>query len=188
MIVIDSRDEKGAALDALGYVPHRGILGKLILPVTRYLRAANVKRYISPAERLLDIGCGDGYFLRRAPFEERFGLDKRLGDNVDKGLPFDAEFFDCVTMLAVIEHISDPRSLLKEIHRVLKPGGRIVLTTPKKGADALIRIYVKGIDDEHDTYFDRKTLTELAGDEFEVSGFHTFIFGLNQAFCLTKRS
>ena len=187
MIVMDSQGEKGTALDSLGYVPRRGILAKIVLPVTRYLRASTVMRYVSPAERLLDIGCGDGYFLRRAPFKERYGVDKRLGDDVEKGLPFDADYFDCVTMLAVIEHLTDPGRLLAEIYRVLKPGGRLVLTTPREAAEALIGFYAKDVEEEHEIYFDLKSMTELAGDKFEVSGYHTFIFGLNQAFCLTKR-
>ena len=144
MIVLDQNGDSGAPLQSLEYIAHRGILGKIVLPITRYLRASNVMRYISPSQRILDIGCGDGYFLRRAPFRERYGVDKRLGDDVEQGLPFDSDFFDCVTMLAVIEHISDTGRLLEEIHRVLKPSGQLVLTTPKKAAEALIRIYVKG--------------------------------------------
>lgn len=188
MIVLDQNGDSGAPLQSLEYIAHRGILGKIVLPITRYLRASNVMRYISPSQRILDIGCGDGYFLRRAPFRERYGVDKRLGDDVEQGLPFDSDFFDCVTMLAVIEHISDTGRLLEEIHRVLKPSGQLVLTTPKKAAEALIRIYVKDIDEEHEVYFDLKTISEIAGEKFDVSGAHTFIFGLNQAFCLTKRA
>lgn len=186
MIVIKAEDETGAALPSLQYISHRGLLGRMILPITRELRARNAMRYIEPGQRLLDIGCGDGYFLRRAPFDERYGLDRRLGDDVSEGLPFAADFFDAVTMLAVIEHIPDVGSLLTEIFRVLKPGGRLVLTTPKRAADALIRIYVRDLDDEHDTYFDRETIARLTAGRFDMAGHHTFIFGLNQAFCLRK--
>ena len=186
MIVMRDDDETGAALPPLGYSSHRGLLSRMILPVTRELRVRNVMRYIEPGQRLLDIGCGDGYFLRAAPFKERYGLDKQLGDDVKAGLPFEAGFFDAVSMLAVIEHIADVKALLAEIHRVLKPGGRLVLTTPKKAADALIRIYVRNVDEEHDTYFDREMIVRLTAGRFDVTGHHTFILGLNQAFCLQK--
>lgn len=186
MIVIKDKDETGVALPPLEYISHRGLLSRMILPVTRELRARNAMRYIAPGQRLLDIGCGDGYFLRRAPFEECYGLDKRLGDDISDGLPFETDFFDAVTMLAVIEHIADVESLLAETFRVLKPGGQLVLTTPKKAADVLIRIYVRDLDEEHDTYFDRETITRLTTGRFEITGYHTFILGLNQAFCLRK--
>ncbi|MCK9304074.1 MAG: class I SAM-dependent methyltransferase [Bacteroidales bacterium] len=157
-----------------------------MLPITRFLRAVNVERYIKPGERLLDIGCGDGYFVRRSKCTERYGLDKRTGDEVTDSLDFPDSYFDYVTMLAVIEHIADPRSIMKEIHRVLKPEGRLIFTTPKKQAEILIRLYAKNIDEEHETYYDLQQVKQLAGHLFHIQGHHTFIFGLNQCFCLLK--
>jgi 2-polyprenyl-3-methyl-5-hydroxy-6-metoxy-1,4-benzoquinol methylase len=45
-------------------------------------------------------------------------------------LPYQDGSFDCVTCLEVIEHVVDPLRLLKELHRVLRPHGQLVLTTP----------------------------------------------------------
>ena len=171
----------------LGYISGRRGIGRVVLPVTRFLRAVNAERYIDPRERLLDIGCGDGYFLLRSKCTERYGLDKRIGDDVGDSLDFSDNYFDYVTMLAVIEHIDDPKPLLKEIHRVLKPGGRLVFTTPKKQAEFLIRLYVKNIHEEHEAYYDLDKVRELANGLFDIRGHHTFIFGLNQAFCLVKK-
>ncbi|MGD1017681.1 MAG: class I SAM-dependent methyltransferase [Verrucomicrobiia bacterium] len=96
--------------------------------------------------RLLDVGCGDGGQLVRlrdmgwqvegqevdATSAERargeHGLRVHVGPLRDAGLT-DASF-DVVTMSHVIEHVHDPVALLKECHRILKPGGSLVAVTP----------------------------------------------------------
>ena len=103
-------------------------------------------------------------------------------------LDFPDEFFDFVTMLAVIEHVTNPEVLIREIHRVLKPGSKLILTTPKKSAEWLINLYVKDIDEEHETYFSLESMSKMTEGLFQITHNHTFIFGLNQAFSLTKSS
>lgn len=187
MIKITKEGEFGAILESLGYIKRRGLIGKVILPITRYMRAINAERYMEPARRHLDIGCGDGYFLRRSKCEERYGVDKLLGDEVTDKLDFSDSYFDYVTMLAVIEHLSQPEDIFKEVWRVLKTGGHFIITTPRKSAELLIRMYAKNINEEHKSYFDYDRIKKLAGTMFDITGHHTFIFGLNQAFCLKKR-
>ncbi len=186
MITIKNGATSGEFLPSLGYVQTRGGLGRLILPLTRWLRAVNTERFMGPGQRHLDIGCGDGYFLKRSKCEERFGLDKILGDEISDRLEFPDSYFDYVTLLAVIEHVHDPAGLIKEIARVLKPGGRLVMTTPKRASEWLINIYTRDIEEEHEQYFDLDTMQELVGDNFRIAGYHSFIFGLNQAFCMEK--
>ena len=186
MIKITREGQSGANLESLGYIKRRRLIGRIILPVTRYLRAINAEKYIKPAERLLDIGCGDGFFLRRSKCKERFGLDKLLGDEVSDKLDFPDSYFDYVTMLAVIEHLSNPEDIMKEVARVLKPGGYFIITTPRQAAEWLIKIYAKNIDEEHKSYFDYDRMKGLAGVMFDIVGYHKFIFGLNQVFCLQK--
>jgi SAM-dependent methyltransferase len=89
-------------------------------------------------------------------------------------------------MLAVIEHLKAPREVVGEIHRILKPGGRLVLTTPKRLTSHLIPIYAAGIEEEHENYFDSESIRRLAEGRLELAGHHTFLLGLNQAFCLRK--
>jgi ubiquinone/menaquinone biosynthesis C-methylase UbiE len=48
---------------------------------------------------------------------------KLIQGRVDAKLPFPNKSFDAVTALAIIEHVEHPEVMLKEIHRVLKPGG-----------------------------------------------------------------
>lgn len=45
-------------------------------------------------------------------------------------LPFPDASFDCVICTEVLEHCPDPRAVLRDVHRVLKPGGRAFFTTP----------------------------------------------------------
>jgi SAM-dependent methyltransferase len=179
--------ESGDLLKQFDYVSGWNFFTKYILPVTRWLRAINAEKYMQPRQRHLDIGCGDGFFLRRSKCEERFGLDELMGDAVSDHLDFRDNHFDFVTMLAVIEHLRKPEGLVKDVFRVLKPGGRLILTTPKESAEWFIKLYAPSIGDEHETYFDLDRIKKMADGYFNIVGYHDFIFGLNQVFCLEKK-
>jgi len=168
------------------YARGRFLIGRPVLRITRRARAVAAARYIVACESHLDVGCGDGYFLRRSPARERFGIDRLLGDELTTRLDFPDGSLDCVSMLAVIEHLKSPREVMREIHRILKPGGRLVLTTPKRFTSRLIPLYAAGIEEEHEDYFDVASIRGLAEGMLDLTGHHTFLFGLNQAFCLRK--
>jgi len=187
MIVITEKGVTGTLLQPFGYVREKRFGARLVLRLTRWLRAVNIERYMDHGERHLDIGCGDGYFLMRSKYRERIRLDRLLGDDIDDHLDFPDDHFDYVTMLAVIEHIEEPRRLLAEIAWLLRPGGQLVLTTPKNAAESLIHLYVRDVDEQHAMYFDLAGMRGVAADLFDVVGYHTFSFGLNQAFCLEVR-
>ena len=96
--------------------------------------------------RILDIGCGTGAMLDDLkPFGEVIGADfspEALQFCVTRGasaglaradvrrLPFADESFDVVTAMDIIEHIDDDKAASSEIFRVLKPGGRLLVTVP----------------------------------------------------------
>jgi ubiquinone/menaquinone biosynthesis C-methylase UbiE len=168
-------------------VKTRGKLGSKMLPLTRRLRINAVKSLLGEGERLLDIGCAQGYFLREiSGFREKIGMDILMGEDADNPLPFPDKHFDVVTMLAVIEHLHDPVAAAKEIHRVLQPGGKWIFTTPKQAAEKFIRFYASNVDDQHSMYFDEATVKDKFGSLFEIREYKTFIFGLNQLFSLQK--
>ena len=95
--------------------------------------------------KLLDIGCFDGTLASQLmPDWECFGLEgnvdacekakekrvKAVLHDLEKTLPFGNNTFECVIAAEIIEHVYDTDFFLDEIHRVLKPGGLLVLSTP----------------------------------------------------------
>jgi len=169
----------------VNYIQGRPIIGNIIFPITRYLRAVNVGKYIKLNGKLLDIGCGDKYFINRQKIN-CIGIDRLYGTKFVDKLNFEDETFDYVTMLAVIEHIQNVEQLFSEVHRVLKPNGKFIFTTPKKQAEWIFRLYAKDIDSEHESYFDLKRVYQLTKGRFTIEDYQTFIFGLNQVFCLRR--
>lgn len=95
--------------------------------------------------RVLDVGCGRGDLLvslahagwhaegidrdgEAVAVARRRGLDARAGVLADHA--YAAGTFDAITMSHVIEHVPDPRGLLMEARRILRPGGRLAILTP----------------------------------------------------------
>ncbi len=104
---------------------------------------AQINRRHRPG-RLLDVGCGDGYFLlgmKRRGWEVRgvelnekvaaFARD-RLGLDVGDGAEHEVEWggpFDCITLFGVLEDVDDPNACLQRCHENLAPGGLLVVQT-----------------------------------------------------------
>lgn len=103
------------------------------------------QRFPAPA-RVLDVGCADGGFsapLVQAGYE-CYGLeyvDEAVEESRARGIivsrgsfldsfPFDDASFDVVFAGEVVEHTIDDQAFLREVRRVLRPGGLCVITTP----------------------------------------------------------
>ena len=93
---------------------------------------------------LLDLGVGDGYTIRLIkpkgkitgldPDREAVAAARERGIAAQEGsayvLPFPSESFGLVTCIEVLEHLSRPEYALGETHRILQPGGYLLITTP----------------------------------------------------------
>jgi 2-polyprenyl-3-methyl-5-hydroxy-6-metoxy-1,4-benzoquinol methylase len=98
-----------------------------------------------PGSKVLDVGCGGGYLLARMKslgwqgegteidpvaleVARARGIPVRLGELADQN--YAQDHFDAIHISHVVEHVHDPMSLVHECHRILKPGGTLVVLTP----------------------------------------------------------
>jgi len=149
-----------------------------IKQATARLYLSEISRYCGPdSGRLLEIGCGDGDFLvtaqaagwRVTGVEYSATACEKARQRLKHGEVFcgelqparlEAEQFDLCVISDVIGHIRSPLDFLREIHRVLKPGGTLFIATPSIGSWSarLMRQKWMEFKAEHLTYFDPQTL------------------------------
>jgi 2-polyprenyl-3-methyl-5-hydroxy-6-metoxy-1,4-benzoquinol methylase len=160
--------------------------------------------------RLLDIGCGTGYFLKFAQDRgwqvEGVEISKcavqhtqRLGLKVKnmrlEEAHYPDSYFSAVTQLGLIEHVESPHFLLKETNRIMKPRGVLVIFTPNAGSlfhrlahlhFKLTRSYfaIKKIYySRHLYYFTKKSLTHVLHQEgFEIKKIQMVDLDMNKQF------
>jgi SAM-dependent methyltransferase len=153
------------------------------------LRTRLLSSEIGSGDRVLDLGCGSGTFtgvaaaagaasvigaevaeaaLARARTAHP-GLDFRLVP-IDGPLPLEDASADLIWCSEVIEHIADTSAWLSEVHRVLAPGGRLLLTTPAHGRLRLllggVERYSEPLGDHLHLYTARSLRTLLGGFGF----------------------
>jgi len=181
--------------------------------MSRYLAEARIKRagpYIEGD--VLDLGCASGEILRDfghcitsytgVDYDERF-IEELKTDNPgstflacnldDESLEFDRAF-DCVVMLAIVEHLFNQKLVFTQVRQLLRPGGRVVITTPTPfGNDvvhrlgAAIGLFAKSAVDDHIVIYNRHRFTILADEVgFEVERYESFQFGCNQFVVLAR--
>ncbi len=148
--------------------------------------------------RLLEIGCGAGDFLakaRKRSFEvygteissvavqmakDQFALDVRLGELTVED--WGESHFDALALIGVVEHVADPRQLLIQAWRLLRPGGILLIYTPRycsydwvaiATAKTLGGVFCRGMDrrvnQAHLQIFPQRTMNAL----LHSIGFHT---------------
>jgi SAM-dependent methyltransferase len=107
--------------------------------------------------------------------------------DITQGLPIATGRFDHAVMLAVLEHLRQPERVLEEAHRILAPGGSLIMTWPNAAVDPLLRVLhrigVVSDEMESDQHEQRIPvdclLASLRGIGFDRFMHRTFELGLN---------
>lgn len=145
--------------------------------ILKYLDAEMAPRGAGKERFVLDIGSGAGNMAhhlahygqvigvdfnpRPLPVAQMRGLDVSQGSGA--ALPFPTATFDLVAMLDTIEHIPDELAVLGECQRVLKPGGKLVITVPAF-------MWLWSYNDEINAHQRRYTVPELR-QKLDLCGF-----------------
>jgi 2-polyprenyl-3-methyl-5-hydroxy-6-metoxy-1,4-benzoquinol methylase len=124
-----------------------------------YQLASKLLREKNVSGSFLDFGAGQGRFLRMLPeqFNSMSGVDlmDRPADlsgriswvQGDLNLPLSvqAESFDCILAMEIIEHLENPRAMVRELKRLLKKNGLLIISTPNNDSfRSLIALLTRG--------------------------------------------
>lgn len=178
----------------------------LFSPWLERQRLRKVAAHVNAGDSVLDIGCGRARILRHIPAPKRYvGVDV-LGAVVeenrrawashefyvydiegDSPAPFGQGEFDVIVMGAVMEHFRDPVKALGRLKGFLRPGGRIILTTPSPAgrlvmkAGAATGLMSREAESEHETLLGRDDLEAIAGAcGMRLAHYGRFLYGFNQ--------
>lgn len=165
--------------------------------------------HLRAGSRVCDLGCGlETAFLDFA--EDKIASGTGVDDQVEMGtrgrwhcihadirsrLPLEDGIFDQVVMLAVLEHLAQPESVLREAHRILAPGGSLILTWPSAMVDPILNLlhafHLISDEMESDEHQKRIPVDELKAMLTKI-GFNRFLhkrfeFGLNNLMVAGKK-
>lgn len=177
-------------------------------PLDRFLqrwRYRVVAPYIPPKSVLLDIGGYDGSLFQylddriakgicvdplcRSGSVGRFHF---LQQSACPHIPLPDASVDVITLLAVLEHVDDKEAMAAETFRVLKEGGRLLLTVPHPVVDEILRIFTRfrladGIAaEEHHHFHVRRVVPLFCSYGFVAVKKQKFQGGLNHFFYFKK--
>jgi len=142
-----------------------------------------VHRFVTPPGRLLDVGCYTGVFMKVAAEQGwdvegvelsswAAGIARQAGfekvyDKPLEQLSLPGESFDVVTLWDVVEHLSHPVDMLKNVHGLLKPGGIAAFSTHMVDSWAvrILGTRYPFFMDMHVAHFSRKTVKRMLEQE-----------------------
>lgn len=121
-------------------LPIRKLIDPLIIEEEEFIKEAS--RIVHSNQIVLDAGAGECKYKTYFPHTSYIALDFLSGDNkwnysgVDVSgdvinIPLKSNTIDLIINTQVLEHVSEPEKTIHEFYRILKPGGRLFLTTPQ---------------------------------------------------------
>jgi SAM-dependent methyltransferase len=145
----------------------------------RWYKMVVQQPFFSCSGRLLDVGCGIAGLLNTLPTNtslQLYGIDfSKVAVKIAKGrvdgsfivgdvhcLPYGRESFHRIVLTETLEHVDNPVTVVREMHRTLKPNGKLLITVPEKSLDLKPSDWPGGVD-LHINKFTRQTLCELVG-------------------------
>ena len=192
-VQVKERPDKDDHLDmySAGYFADSKYKDKFVL-LKEYKRRLNFLKNqgLKRGAKVLEIGCATGDFIHYASADfDMCGLDiseyaaneaKRrnpeIADRIHAGMieeqHYDDDFFDAIVLWDAIEHIWDPVKACKKLSRILKPGGRIFISTPNAGsliARLMGRYWAFMTVPEHLCFFSRSTITYMFEKKLNLS-------------------
>lgn len=157
-------------------------MNSFIDKLLRQWRCRKVIKHIPKNSVVCDIGCGEkAVFLKTVSnsIKKGIGLDEKAIDYLDSKLeikkcrfsadiPLKDESCDIITMMAVLEHLSKPQEILNECRRILKKGGKLILTVPAPAAKKILEFLafrLRIIDEneikDHKNYFKASEIEKM---------------------------
>ncbi len=164
--------------EGFGYVDYDADKEPMVGAFKKYLQ--HVRKLSPQAKSLLDVGAATGFFLDIArtdgftvagveisEFAAQKGRDKGI-EMTTGTLDQVSGTYDVISMLDLIEHVTDPRAELKKAHALLAEHGLLVINTPDAGSPYAKLMGPKWhliVPPEHLFYFDRKNIANLLAQE-----------------------
>lgn len=196
-------DEKGI------FMSSKGQITGLFSPFLEKERISRIVQEIS-GKKILDYGCGSGKILEYLTDVKYVGVDKnievineakKIHKNKNDVIFYSlAEFhnnlehFDTIILSAVIEHFEDPIFELNNLKRMLKSGGKIIITTPTPLGNMILKtgsffhLFSKEAIDEHNVIFSKKDFLKMSEKiNMRIEKYIGFEFGLNQLVVIIEK-
>ena len=168
--------------------------------ITKFLQEKRINQVLPHVKgKLLDIGCGNNILVQK--YGNGTGVDIHkyhssviVIDNAAE-LPFNNTSYDSITMIASLHYISNRIDTLKEVHRILKLDGKLIITDPEQHISKLwYRLRKKS--EYYDHYkkkdktfgFSIKEITDMLNSTgFETIYLKKFFFNLNRLIIARKK-
>lgn len=177
--------------------------------ILREIRFYMASKYIPLNSTVADFGCGyHGELLNKISknIKNGTGYDisvtetalhsniKLYKADINKRISSDSLKFDCITTLAVLEHVLNPNNYIKKLVTKLKPKGLLIITTPHVRSKKILEVLSLWLGliskDEildHKNYFTESTLKKvILSNKLKVVDLKTFELGLN-ILCVAKK-